>query len=478
MDYSILKQQILDDIKTNSIARDSSKALSDMIKNDQATYKTAADYSKILGSVVSNSINNNIPDGIPDDELGAFADECLVPVYKKSQDTMLNACKNVQQIYNKQAGVGIKPAEVKRDESRTQNISKRFNEAEKFDDVSFLTNENVARSITRGAVNDSIRENSRMQSDAGLKIRISRTDGSGCCQWCAGLVGDYDSFEKLPADFWKIHRNCSCVIDYNVGKTNARIGYKTDKNGDITKENAKDSIIDWLKDVSKIDKDVKIDYNNIRSFEEIQKHFEKKYGIKIDEAVKELNLDYTSMSFSGIERVLDEFPQSVEYLRFISSGTKDNSAMFTMPDGTIYFNSDYYGKNSGNGLLAMITGEEADIHPKNTGIVEVGGHEMAHILELALIESNPRYTTQEAKIIAWDNNYEAKKVVSMACANARTMPGGIGKTDAELKAEICFYATKKDSECLAEAVAEYMSNGENASLLSKEIWKELKISLG
>lgn len=235
MDYSILRQQILNDIKNDPIAKGNSKALGYMIQNNAATYQTAADYSKILGDVVSKNINNNIPDGIPDNELAEFADECLVPIYKQSQDTMLNACKNIQQIYNNQAEIGLKPVDVKRDDSRTQNISKRFSEAEKYDDVSFLTNENVSRSITRGAVQDSIRENSKMQSDAGLKIRLSRSDGSGCCQWCSGLVGDYDSFEKLPADFWKIHRNCNCVIDYNVGKKNERIKFTNGKDSDLEK---------------------------------------------------------------------------------------------------------------------------------------------------------------------------------------------------------------------------------------------------
>lgn len=233
MDYSTLKQQIVDDIRKDSDA--SSKALKKLIQEEKANYQTAAEYSKVFGDSISKSIVKNIADGIPDDELGQFASECLAPIYRQGQDTMINACKKVQELYNKQAGISLKPADVKRDESRIQHIVERFNEAESFDKVKFLTNSNVARSITRGAVQDSMKANSKLQEDAGLKIRISRSDGSGCCDWCASVVGTYDSFESLPDDFWLIHRGCSCVIDYRVGSTRNKISFKTDEKGYLSK---------------------------------------------------------------------------------------------------------------------------------------------------------------------------------------------------------------------------------------------------
>lgn len=228
MDYSTLKQQIVDDIKTDS--NESSKALRQMIQNESANYQTVAEYSKILGDSVSKSIVNNIADGIPDDELGQFATECLAPVYRQSQNTMLSASKNVQKLYNKQAGIELNPVDVERDEDRIQHIVDRFNEAESFDEVKFLTNGNVARSITRGAVQDSMKSNAKFQSESGLNIRISRSDGSGCCAWCSSVTGTFDSFDALPDGFWGIHRGCSCVIDYRVGRTKDRIRFETNQN--------------------------------------------------------------------------------------------------------------------------------------------------------------------------------------------------------------------------------------------------------
>lgn len=234
MDYLTLKQQIADEIRQSPIASVNSKALRQMIQDGSANYQTVAEYSKVLGDVASKSIQRNIAEGIAEEELGAFAEECLAPVYRQCQKTILNACKGVQKIYNEQADIQLNPVDVPSDESRITHIVDRFNEAESFSDVEFLTNSNVARSITRGAVQDSIRSNASFQSKVGLEIKISRSDGSGCCDWCSSIVGTYDSFESLPSDFWKIHRGCSCVIDYRVGKTRDRLSFSTN-NGQLSK---------------------------------------------------------------------------------------------------------------------------------------------------------------------------------------------------------------------------------------------------
>lgn len=231
MDYSTLKEQISNEIKQSPIARMNAKALNQLIANGSADYVDAAEYSKILGDVASKSIQRNIVEEIADDELSAFANECLAPVYRQCQDTMLNACKGVQKVFNKNEEIELNPVEVKRDESRIQHIIDRFNGDESFDKLKFLTNANVARSITRGAVNDSMRANAKFHSDAGLKETLSRSDGAGCCDWCAGLVGTYDSFDKIPSDFWSVHRGCTCVINYYGTK----VSFKTNDNGKISK---------------------------------------------------------------------------------------------------------------------------------------------------------------------------------------------------------------------------------------------------
>lgn len=235
-DYLTLQQQITSDIKQDPKAIYNGKMLKQKIQNKTATYEDAASYSKVLGDCASKSIRSNIGEEIADAELGQFAEECLTPVYRQCQNTMLGICSNIQSVYNENADINLNPVNVRRDESRLEHIVDRFNEAESYKSVEFLTNANVARSITRGAVTDSLEQNARFHEEVGNSILISRSDGSGCCDWCASVCGTFTSFEALPDGFWGIHRGCSCVIDYKVGKTKSRISFKTDESGKISKE--------------------------------------------------------------------------------------------------------------------------------------------------------------------------------------------------------------------------------------------------
>lgn len=81
-----------------------------------------------------------------------------------------------------------------------------------------------------------MRENAQFQEETGMKNVISRTDGGGCCDWCASVCGTFYSIGDLPDGFWRIHRNCSCVIDYKVGKTREKIRYITNDDGSINKK--------------------------------------------------------------------------------------------------------------------------------------------------------------------------------------------------------------------------------------------------
>lgn len=235
-DFSSLKNQILDDIKQNKTVATSQQRINAQLKNGTANYKSAADFSKALGSAVGDSFKKNVTD-VANEELGQFARDVVAPVYSQEQKTMLSVCSKVQKQVNADADLDINPVEIKQDVSRIQHIIQRFEEASSFDEVSFLIGKNVAQSIARGAVNDSIEDNIDFQEDAGLQTLIVRTDGGGCCDWCASLCGEFHSREELPEDFWRVHRNCSCVIDYRVGKTKDKIKYITNKNGSLSKSN-------------------------------------------------------------------------------------------------------------------------------------------------------------------------------------------------------------------------------------------------
>ena len=203
------------------------------------------------------------------------------------------------------------------------------------------------------------------------------------------------------------------------------------------------------------------------NFKDLQSYFKKK-GYKMNDAIEKLDFNSVKDTTKGVDIVLNEFPQAKKVFAGFDIGKSGVAcASFT---GKISFNPAYY--TDAKNLQCMIMGNTTGFHPKNTGIVEIGSHEMGHILELALINKH------NGGVLAWSECTEAKKIVSEACKLAKKLPGGKGKVNATLKREISGYAMQNASECMAEGVADYIANKNNASVLSRMIWNLLKGELG
>ena len=203
------------------------------------------------------------------------------------------------------------------------------------------------------------------------------------------------------------------------------------------------------------------------NFKDLQSYFKKK-GYKMNDAIAKLDFNSIKDTTNGVDIVLNEFPQAKKVFAGFDIGKSGVAcASFT---GKISFNPAYY--TDAKNLQSMIMGNTTGFHPKNTGIVEIGSHEMGHILELALINNH------NGGVFAWSECTEAKKIVSEACKLAKKLPEGKGKVNATLKSEISGYAMQNASECMAEGVADYIANKNNASVLSRMIWNLLKGELG
>ena len=203
------------------------------------------------------------------------------------------------------------------------------------------------------------------------------------------------------------------------------------------------------------------------NFKDLQSYFKKK-GYKMNDAIEKLDFNSVKDTTKGVDIVLNEFPQAKKVFAGFDIGKSGVAcASFT---GKISFNPAYY--TDSKNLQCMIMGNTTGFHPKNTGIVEIGSHEMGHILELALINKH------NGGVLAWSECTEAKKIVSEACKLAKKLPEGKGKVNATLKREISGYAMQNASECMAEGVADYIANKNNASVLSRMIWNLLKGELG
>lgn len=209
------------------------------------------------------------------------------------------------------------------------------------------------------------------------------------------------------------------------------------------------------------------------------------YNVRLD--VPSLSkLDETAVrdAVQGVEDVLKEFPQAQSVLNVVRAQNLKKGVMAnasfrgSITMGNHYFDTQQHVDASYNRSVRN------KFHPQGTTYKEILAHETGHILERALIEkyelagnSNNAWAYLSA-VNAWGHNTYSSKVITEAVKAAKKTPGGKGKLTAQLISDVSGYATKNRSEALAECVADYRANGNNAKPLSVEVWKILKRELG
>ena len=219
-----------------------------------------------------------------------------------------------------------------------------------------------------------------------------------------------------------------------------------------------------------------IKINNYRSvtecknISEARQYFREKWNVEIDRTVDELDFESVRESLHGIESVLNGFPSAVDSLKRIGTST-EYGIMNADYDGNINFNPFYFKERK---KAVYGCNSETHYHPTGNNIMSTGAHETGHILEKALIDKRLG-GEQPIGNVFWNTGDEAKKIVKQACKNVKKTPHGKKKRNIDLIREISGYANKGgNSECLAEAVADFILNGDKAAPLSREIWKLLK----
>lgn len=71
--------------------------------------------------------------------------------------------------------------------------------------------------VVHSFADESVKKNAKYDYDLGLSAKIVRTTNGKCCKWCNKLAGTYD-YDKAPADVYRRHNNCDCIVEYVVGK--------------------------------------------------------------------------------------------------------------------------------------------------------------------------------------------------------------------------------------------------------------------
>ena len=201
-----------------------------------------------------------------------------------------------------------------------------------------------------------------------------------------------------------------------------------------------------------------------RTFDELKIYWADNYNVKVATPVTELNFKAVRAAMSGVEAVLGEFLQAGAFLEEFNVLASDLMSTWR-GHGKIYFNTEVFSR--AEKITAVIAeGVKKGYYPQNMTAIGVGAHEAGHIVEDWLIKKFNSVHTEYRST--------PRRLIHEAYQNAILTPEGKGKSLDELKKAIAKYALKNPSECLASAVSDYIINTENASILSRMIWRRLK----
>ena len=191
--------------------------LMDKLRSGTATYAEANEYASEVGRMMKKAYEANLSSSrLPDGKCYFnIADRIIKETEHMQYVRVSDYTRQVQQSLNDKAGIGLKAITSEEDTRRVKGLIEVASHADQYDDVSKTIPQGI-ESMSREVVDNSVKANADFQYKAGLRPRIIRSGGSGCCEWCSGLTGKYD-YPDVPDDVYARHNNCTCTVEYTPG---------------------------------------------------------------------------------------------------------------------------------------------------------------------------------------------------------------------------------------------------------------------
>lgn len=191
--------------------------LMDKLKSGTATYAEANEYAAEVGRMMKEAYAANLSsDRLPNGKCYYnIADKIIRDTEHMQYIRVSDYTWQVQQELNKKAGIGLKAITPDEDKGLVQSLINKAANADQYDDVAAYVSQTI-ESMSKKVVDHSIKANADFQYKAGMRPKIIRSGGSGCCEWCSGLSGKYD-YPDVPDDVYARHNNCSCTVEYVPG---------------------------------------------------------------------------------------------------------------------------------------------------------------------------------------------------------------------------------------------------------------------
>ena len=181
------------------------------------SYAQAQKYAELTGEEASKALTSILTeDALPDGRLYYnIAERTVRPVLETVQSDVADIAVKAQAGVNAQIGIGLKAVRPELNDDRIVGLIDRLTGAEQISDVQWLLKAPVVN-FAQSVVDDSVRVNADFHASVGLHPKLKRYPVAGCCEWCENLTGVYDYY-SAPADIYRRHDNCDCVIEYDPG---------------------------------------------------------------------------------------------------------------------------------------------------------------------------------------------------------------------------------------------------------------------
>lgn len=185
------------------------------IREGEPTYSEVNDLSIVVGDILAEVFGENLSaDILPDGRMYYnIAKRTIEPMMINNYDIVTDNAVIVQEILNKNAGMGIKAQIPTLNQSRIDGIINRLDEAELFDDIKWILDEPI-KNFTQSIVDDVIVKNAEFHEGLGLKPTVTRIVQGDCCDWCRQIAGEYE-YPDVPKDVYRRHRFCRCTVEYD-----------------------------------------------------------------------------------------------------------------------------------------------------------------------------------------------------------------------------------------------------------------------
>ena len=188
-----------------------------LVRSGKADFIDAHEFATKLGQILSETLQTNIRGSIlPDGKMHFNIASRILNETLGTNHKMVSAyAEKVQDILNKEAGIGLKSIQAPINQERIDGLVNRLSYEEKFDDVSWILKEPIVN-FNQNIVDNHIKVNADFHFKSGLKPKIVRTTDGNCCAWCSKLAGVY-TYPGVNKDVFRRHDRCTCTLDYHPG---------------------------------------------------------------------------------------------------------------------------------------------------------------------------------------------------------------------------------------------------------------------